>query len=61
MAQVPAALPAGLEVRSCVPESHPLAGWLLGNGFRVTDHDLFCASGHVEFRADVACVHPGLA
>lgn len=61
MAQVLAALPEGLVVRTCVPEPHPLAPWLLANGFAISDHDLFCASPRVEFPADVACVHAGLA
>jgi hypothetical protein len=56
-----AALPAGMPVRACVPEPHPLAMALLDREFTVVDHDVFCASTGVEFPTRVSCVHPGLA
>lgn len=61
MAAVLAALPEGLSVHAFVPEPHPLAEWMLHNGFIASDHDVFCASAGVEFPGDVSCVHPGLA
>jgi GNAT superfamily N-acetyltransferase len=60
MADILAALPAGLPVHTCVPEPHPLAQWLFGRDFEVADHDVFCATPGVMFRGGVSCVHPGL-
>lgn len=58
--EIRTALPEGMPVRACVPELHPLAPALLARGFRVEDHDVFCATKGVEFPADVSCVHAGL-
>lgn len=56
-----AALPMGVRVRACVPEPDPLADWLVAEGFRTIDHDLFCSTDQVALPADLSCVHPGLA
>lgn len=58
--EILAALPAGLPVRACVPEVHPLADGLRGRGFGIEDHDVFCATERVIFPPTVSCVHPGL-
>ncbi len=58
--EIRAALPAGTPVRACVPEPNPLARALRERGFRVEDHDVFCATDGVEFPAGVSCVHAGL-
>lgn len=61
MADVLAAFPAGIAIRACVPEPHPLARWMRDRGFAVVDHDLFCISDGGEFSSAVSCVHAGLA
>ena len=45
----------------CVPETHPLAAWLLKAGFVVTDHDVWCGSAGSELSPNLAALHPGLA
>lgn len=61
MAEVSASFPAGLPIRVCVPEPHPLSSWMQARGFTIFDHDVFCASDGVEFSPTVSCVHAGLA
>ncbi|MBI4883573.1 MAG: GNAT family N-acetyltransferase [Actinobacteria bacterium] len=55
------AFDAGNTVDICVPEAHPLAGWLAKAGFAETDHDMLCCSAGVDLPPDLAALHPGLA
>lgn len=61
MTEVSMAFAAGVRIRACVPERHPLATWMQARGFAVVDHDVFCTSEGVEFSSAVSCVHAGLA
>ncbi len=61
MSELSTAFPAGVPIRACVPEPHPLARWMQARGFDVVDHDVFCTSDGIEFSPAVSCVHAGLA
>lgn len=54
------AVPIGWSVHGCVPESLPVARWMLDHGFAVEDHDLVMTTSAVEVDHTASMVHAGL-